>query len=606
LERVRIVCQLPKNCQLWITVCVILILSACSGLSSEPEIDHIIPPIPTQTRETLETVADINQGAQIFAENCVRCHGIRGAGDGQLVQSGQISMTSDFTDPRTSQNNSLQNWFETITNGRIYALMPPWEDALTVEERWAVALYTYTLAYTDNSISNGLQNYITQCASCHGDAGTSTDSVPSLLGLLDYADTTLLEKLALHQTDLDLTPRLASDDLADITQYLRLLSTSTNTLPDSTVIEPIATPVSGTLGTINGHVRLGTDDSRLPDDLIVKLHTYDNQLNEQVTEYPVDSVGAYQFNEVVVRSDLAYFVSVTLEGWRFVSDIVVSNPKQPNQVIDVTLYESTDDSSFIEMTSRATHVNLTPQGLYVVETISLRNTADKMLIRNLINETVDAASVAIPIPPQAQLQLSASDASRFRVNQDRTLLLDTYPAIPDVPHIVQFAYIVPFTDRITFTQPVNYKVTGVVQLYIEDPLLVLQSKQVGIIGNRQENGFDYVVHQVIETPNLADSITYQIMTSASSTSQSQDVRSRNLLAMGLVLLGVSFTLIGSIALLSNTRSSSDLLASTQDIMQQIVELDKQFEAGKLESSTYQTQRDALKAKIADNYNPTSL
>jgi len=578
-------------------------VSGCSGLSSEPEIDHIIPPVPTQTQAIFGKVADIGQGAQVFAANCVQCHGNRGAGDGSLVQSGQVSMTADFTDPKTPQNNSLQNWFTTITNGRLYALMPPWEDALTVEERWAVALYTYTLAYTSDSIDNGSQGYINQCATCHGDIGAGSDTAPPLLGLLGYTDTRLLEKLTTHQTDLKLTPSIPTDDLMDITRYLRLLSTSTRTLPESITPDVFtpnsATTVLGSLGTITGRVRLGTDSATLPNDLIVTLTVYDNQFNLQTTEYPVDNDGTYQFDDVEVRADLAYLVSVNHEGWRFVSDVVVADPKQTDRVIDVTLYESTDDLSVIEMTGRITQVNLTAQGLYVMEIINLRNNADKMLIRELSDETVDVASIEIPIPPNAQLQLSATDASRFRVNQSGTLLFDTYPAIPDMPHIIQFAYVLPFADTLTLTQPIHYQITGAVQLYIEDPLLTLQSEQTHLVGNHQSNGFNYRAYEVTENPDIGQAITYTIMTSASQATQSQAVIPRDLLAIGLVLVGVILTLVGSIILLRGNHAPSDSTVAIEDIIQQIVELDKQYEAGTLDASTYQTQRDAFKAKIAD-------
>ena len=577
-------------------------MSAC-GLSSEPEIDHIIPPVPTQTRVIFEQVADIEQGAQIFVANCVQCHGSRGAGDGQLVQSGRLSMTADFTDPTTPQNNSLQNWFETITKGRIYALMPPWEDVLTVEERWAVALYTYTLSYSSESVTNGSKAYSNQCATCHGEAGIGGDNAPPLLGLLDYSDSRLHQILTTHQTDLDLTPALSPDDLLELTHYLRLLSTTTRTLPDSIARDGFKNlntqaTVSGTVGTIRGQVRLGTDGTSLPNDLIVKLTVYDDQLNVQVTEHPVNRDGTYQFHDVEVQSDLAYLVAVNHEGWRFVSDVVVvADPNQKDRIMDVTLYESTDDLSVIEITSRLTQVNLTTQGLYVREIINLRNTADKMLIRDLSNNRVDVASIEIPIPPNAQLQLSATDASRFRVNQSGTMLLDTYPAIPNMPHIIQFAYVLPFADSLTLAQPIHYNTTGLIQFDIEDPLLMLQSEQMHLLGNRQANGLNFRAYEVTEKPDIGQKITYTIMTSAPQSSPSQAVISQELLALGLVLLGVVFTLIGSLTLLWGHRSTLESVTTTQNIIQQIVELDKQFEAGTLESATYQTQREALKAKI---------
>ena len=41
---------------------------------------------------------DIAAGAQIFAQNCVRCHGAGGEGNGELVKSGQVPPPLSFTD----------------------------------------------------------------------------------------------------------------------------------------------------------------------------------------------------------------------------------------------------------------------------------------------------------------------------------------------------------------------------------------------------------------------------------------------------------------------------------------------------------------------------
>lgn len=574
-------------------------LSACSGLSSEPEIDHIIPPVPTQTRVTLDQVTDIDLGATIFAEHCVQCHGIRGAGDGQMVQNGQVSMTADFTDPITTQANSLQNWYETITQGRLYALMPPWEDALSVEERWAVAFYTYTLSYTEDSINNGSQLYETRCATCHHESGTSIDTAPSLLGLLGYTDSSLLNKLTTHQAELNLTPQLTSDDLIDITHYLRLLSTSTQSLPDPIAVQPDSTTISGTFGSISGQINIGTSDFTLPDDLTVTLQIYDSQLNVQAREYIVDRDGMYYFEDVVIRDDLAYLISVNHEGWRFASEVVAGDLKQKDRVIDVTLYSSTDDSSVIELTSQTTLINLIPQGLYITETINLRNTSDKMLIRELDNDVIEVASIEIPIPPNAQLLNTVTDTQRFQVNQRGTMLLDTYPAIPNTPHIIQFSYTVPFSDELIFTIPTRYQTRGLQQIYVEYPLLKLQSNEIEYLGNQQIDGLNYSVHQVSVSPDIDHILTYEITKSTIQTVQSHDTIPRNVLAIGLVLIGVLFTLIGSIAILRGNHTPINPTETTQDHIQQIVELDKQFEAGTLDQSTYQNKRDALKAKIAD-------
>jgi mono/diheme cytochrome c family protein len=65
-----------------------VIVAACSGLSSEPQIVGALPtsaPIVAQPISLPQAPPDLALGAQIYAENCTRCHGVTGTGDGELV-----------------------------------------------------------------------------------------------------------------------------------------------------------------------------------------------------------------------------------------------------------------------------------------------------------------------------------------------------------------------------------------------------------------------------------------------------------------------------------------------------------------------------------------
>ena len=135
-----------------------LLFSACGSLSTEPEIIATIPPEPTNIPlEAIETInledVDLRSGAQIFAENCTACHGITGQGDGELVQSDQIENIPNFTDPSAIEGQTIEDYFEIITNGRLDTLMPPWGNALNNDERWAVAWFVYTLNDIDLTFS---------------------------------------------------------------------------------------------------------------------------------------------------------------------------------------------------------------------------------------------------------------------------------------------------------------------------------------------------------------------------------------------------------------------------------------------------------------------
>jgi mono/diheme cytochrome c family protein/uncharacterized membrane protein len=127
----------------------ILLLTACGGLAGEPEVVGQVPQQPAQAQAVLQAPdvePDLALGAQIFAENCVRCHGEAGAGDGEFVQSGQITAIPDFTDPAQHEGRTPEEYYTQVTNGNLAKLMPPFSGSLSDEERWSVANYVFTLA----------------------------------------------------------------------------------------------------------------------------------------------------------------------------------------------------------------------------------------------------------------------------------------------------------------------------------------------------------------------------------------------------------------------------------------------------------------------------
>lgn len=113
---------------------------------------------------------DLANGARIYAENCAACHGQNGRGDGPVALETEGMAPRDFTDPDRAREQTPHEWFRTITNGRIENLMPPWRNVLTEQERWDVALYTYTMHYDAERLAIGERIY-QDCAECHGPDG---------------------------------------------------------------------------------------------------------------------------------------------------------------------------------------------------------------------------------------------------------------------------------------------------------------------------------------------------------------------------------------------------------------------------------------------------
>lgn len=132
--------------RMWVLAVLITVsLAACSGLGGEPQVVSTLRPAPALTAPATPISDPVAAGAQIFAARCATCHGPQGRGDGEMVSSGQIDTIPDLTDPARRADKTVEDYYEVITNGRIENLMPPWRDALSEDERRAVAQYAYSL-----------------------------------------------------------------------------------------------------------------------------------------------------------------------------------------------------------------------------------------------------------------------------------------------------------------------------------------------------------------------------------------------------------------------------------------------------------------------------
>jgi len=85
----------------------------------------------------------LKEGAELYRTYCVMCHGESGVGDGAVAQ--HFRRVPDLKTPY------IQNY----TDGRLYTVlreggsnMPPYAEALSVDERWAVVHFVRSFEST--------------------------------------------------------------------------------------------------------------------------------------------------------------------------------------------------------------------------------------------------------------------------------------------------------------------------------------------------------------------------------------------------------------------------------------------------------------------------
>jgi high-affinity iron transporter len=87
---------------------------------------------------------DLVRGEELFRENCVPCHGRRGAGDGPAADT-LNPKPRDFTDSTRFRACAPHQLFQAITLGVEGTAMPAFAEAFTTDEGWDLAFYLMTL-----------------------------------------------------------------------------------------------------------------------------------------------------------------------------------------------------------------------------------------------------------------------------------------------------------------------------------------------------------------------------------------------------------------------------------------------------------------------------
>jgi mono/diheme cytochrome c family protein/plastocyanin len=96
--------------------------------------------------QTQTTLAALEQGEQLYKDNCLSCHGPGGAGDGPIVGSLETAVP-DFTDPTTMLGASSALLHGKIIRGGMGTGMPNWGTIFTEEETWALIDYLWTFQF---------------------------------------------------------------------------------------------------------------------------------------------------------------------------------------------------------------------------------------------------------------------------------------------------------------------------------------------------------------------------------------------------------------------------------------------------------------------------
>lgn len=547
---------------------IVLIHSACSGLAGEPQQLATLTPPP-------RALADLTNGARIFAERCSTCHGLTGAGDGELALNGSIPAPGDFTQPWAARNQAPLQWLGTIRDGRIEALMPPWRDALTDSELRDVTLYSYTLHYSASQIARGQQVHNEACAS----------GCPALDALGDLRDPATLDRLSDADLRDALPATLNADDAWAAVAWLR--ARDLRGLEGAGQLWTSPAPVSGV---IRGQIRNGSQGFEAPGGLKVTLLEFGTGTMPELRETLSAADGSFHFADLSLASGRSYSVLVEYAGRRFPSARVAADPARAQIDLPVTIFETGADPSTIAMTALVQQVSVEDDELQIVVVARFRNASDRVYSSE--NEVAPGqyASLVLPLPAGVSDLTLADESGRFLVDLAADTVTDTLPLYPGIDHILQLAWRQPRgRERHTLELPLNYALTGEVRLLL-GPGLALADESFAAIGPQMVGAsfFDGYRAQLRLEPG--ERLRYTLLELAPALPP-------GVVAVEALALGAAATIALVIVMLRRRHGGNGKRQRVDDLARQIARLDEEHERGAINHDVYRRRRAALQTQL---------
>jgi hypothetical protein len=376
--------------------------------------------------------------------------------------------------------------------------------------------------------------------------------------------------------------------------------------------------------TITGQVTNGTSGGDVPSDLELTLFVITSDSSQQF-ETTADEDGAYTFVNVPLQPDSNYVITTAYRDRIFTSPLTPGSELTDDPAtLPVTIYELTEDPTVIEIAGMVTQVNVSGENLEIAQVFSISNRSDRAFTTSQTAPDGRPISLVIPLPPGA-IVVGFGEQGRYIFAQEDFTVLDTLPVLPGEEHIVQLIYFISYGDDAIIEQESNYTVNGPVRLLVRPETAHVESDQLTphgpeVIGSNQYASYGA---DLDEPPGTVIRFEISGQGGASSTAPLTEaiVSSDNLLPVALVLLGVTVVVAVVVVLIYSYRrrqipTPTEVVAPSETVprrrgalaretqlidilLEQIAELDSDFEAGKIEKEPYERQRAALKTRLSD-------
>lgn len=640
-----------------------LILSACNlSLAADvtPPPGYRPPAAAEGTRTTVSgplyppVAPDPANGEPIYVEKCAPCHGPQGLGDG--AQADALSnRPAALGSADLARQSTPAQWYAMVTQGNMERMMPPFS-SLSDRERWDVVAYSYSLSIPEKQIETGKAIYAAECSACHGEQGqgdgpqaVSLDSRPAAAlaspefmagrSTASFYETISGGGEGPHRT---YSETLSEEERWAVSDYLRWLAfagaqgnpaasgeTGVTPAPEASAQAPAGgtlaaasnpgpaetSTISGTavaelpeLGVVRGQVT-NASGGDLPTGAQVTLHGFDQMELATTLTTTVGGAGDFVFENIEMPAGRAFLVTLEYQNATYGSDVATVEEGMSEITLPVTVYDTTTDTSALTIDRLHMFLEyLDEQTLRVIELYIVSNPTERTVVSPGEGQPV----LTYSLPEGASNLQFQEGAIGERYIETAGGFGDTLAIRPGSgTYQVLYAYELPYDGKLQLTHPVQLPVSALVVLAPEGSLTIkgegLQDAGIRAVENesyQMYNGSSLTAGQSLDMTitgkpggggfaALASGSTTELLIGAA--------------VFGLVLVGAGVWMYRRSRLdedEAQEEEEAQLPAAVREedpdaLMDAILALDDQYQAGELAEGPYRQRRAELKARLVE-------
>ncbi len=377
------------------------------------------------------------------------------------------------------------------------------------------------------------------------------------------------------------------------------------------------TPTSAT-GKLEGQLINGTKDAKLANAssiTVTLLSAAANATSVMSQTAKSDADGKFTFANLDATPSTRYLLTAQYFGVDYASDVLTFAPSQTTMTATLTVNETTNDPTVITVMQNHLVIEVQANLMNVIQIVQVVNMSDRAFVG--AGSNVHRPTLLLPILSGAQdiqFENPEADASTLRGPEVMTY---TMPFVPGMDQIV-FNYIVPFkppTYQFSLKIPVDI---GKVRVLLSDVNAKIASTQLitpTIFPTQNGQTFLQTTADNVKAGTSVDATFSNLTGSPGSASTMPPTGASpatstipgvgdNVLIGGVIIGVAAIAAIGLLVYPLMKRRAAQAVVSTEaeqrlELLQELADLDDEFEAGKIAEDEYKKEREAIKADLRE-------